>query len=282
MRRRYASNQAEKATAPPVPAEDILNPGVMRNLYTSRLISGLPYQRKLNERTVASLVKRWNRMLMEPLVVSYRDGRYYVIDGQHRVAALRVIFQEQDTLVPCIVHTGLTYADEAELFYSLDQCKKKLSSAQSINALLESGVNAEVNDIHKMLKARGFQWSLNNSAAGDYKIKSTRTVIHAYRLLGRSAFPRMLVLLADTWHGDPASLSAMMLSGVALFLKTYETEINDHIFITRFASVAPEEIVKKARTDLSTRRNDLRCARSLLLNYNKFIRRRKLNPNILW
>ena len=280
MSRRHPPNQAAGTAPPLIQADEYLNPGMMRNLYTSRLISGLPYQRPLNERTVAALVRNWNKMLMEPLVVSYRDGRYYVIDGQHRVAALRMIFKDQDTLVPCIVHTGLTYADEAELFYSLDQCKKKLSSAQSINALLQSGANAEVNDIKNLMKKRGFQWSLNDGS-GDYKIRSTRTVIHAYRLLGRDAFRRLLDLLADTWRGDPASLSAMMLSGVSLFLKTYETEIIDHTFTTRFSSIAPEEIVKKARTDLSTSRNDLRCARALVKRYNTFLRRGKLNPMIL-
>ena len=282
MSKRHPANHAEGAAkSPPVQADKYLNPGVIRHLYTSRLIAGLPYQRPLNIKTVTSLVKRWNCMLMEPLVVSYRDGRYYVIDGQHRVAALRVIFRDQDTLVPCIVHTGLTYADEAELFYALDQCKKKLSCEQSVNALLQSGANAEINDIYAILDGRGFIWTLDRSTAGDYKIRSTRTVIRAYRLLGREAFARMLTLLSDTWHGDPASLTSMMLSGTALFLKTYETEINDRTFVTRFSGIAPDEIVQRAKTDLSTPRNDIRCARSLVKRYNTFLRRGKLNPLIL-
>ena len=261
---------------------DYMNPGHLREINLSRLTSGLPYQRTVSEKKVDALVRNWNNYLMEPIVVSYRDGKYYVIDGQHRVTALCRMYKDTDAAIPCVVHTGLTYADEAALFYSLDQCKSKLTSAQSINALLQSGANAEINDIQNMLQAQGLQWSLDSSTAGDYKIKATRSVIFAYRLLGRNAFSRMLILLSETWHGDPASLSAMMLSGMALFLKTYETQINDHSFITRFSAIAPEEIIKKARTDLSTSRNDLRCARSLLVKYNKAVRRgKKLNSNIL-
>ena len=268
--------------------QDYLNPGTMQEIALNRLNSGLNYQRTVKERTVQKLVNNWNPIYLDPIVVSYRDGRYNVIDGQHRVTAMKRMSESgktaADVKVLCVVHTGLTFADEAELFYKLDQCRKKLSSAQSINALLQSGADAEINEIFKMLKDRHFKWTLDNSAAGDYKIKATRAVIYAYRLLGRKSFPRLLVLLSDTWQGDPASLTAMMLSGTALFLKTYETEINDRTFITRFQTIRPETIVSKARTDFSITRNDLRCARSLLYHYNKFIRgeKNKLDPSILW
>ena len=268
--------------------QDFLNPGTLQEIALNRLTSGLDYQRTVKERTVQKLINNWNPIYLDPIVVSYRDGRYYVIDGQHRVTAMKRMSESgktaSDVKVLCVVHTGLTFADEAELFYKLDQCRKKLSSAQSINALLQSGADAEINEIFRLLKAQGFKWTLDNSAAGDYKIKATRAVIYAYRLLGRKSFPRLLVLLSDTWKGDPASLTAMMLSGTALFLKTYETEINDHIFITRFQSIRPEMILSKARTDYSVTRNDLRCARSLLVHYNKAVRseKKKLNPAILW
>ena len=267
---------------------EALNPGRLQEIYLSRLTSGLNYQRTVDEKAVRKLAENWNPRYLDPVTVSYRDGKYNVIDGQHRVAAIRRMKEsgklkfDTDVKVLCIVHTGLTYQEEAELFYRLDQCRKKLSSAQSVNALLQSGADPEINDIHGMLKKRGIQWSLDNSAAGDYKIRATRATIYAYRLLGRDAFSRMLVLLLETWRGDPASLSAMMLSGMALFLKTYETRINDRTFSSRLSGVAPEEIIKKAKTDLSVSRNDLRCARSLLVQYNKCVRGgSRLNPRVL-
>ena len=53
---------------------------------------------------------------------------------------------------------------------------------------------------------------------------TTRALVNAYRLLGGAAFTRMLQLLWDAWEGDPRSLTASILSGMALFVKTYETE----------------------------------------------------------
>ncbi|MBP5718871.1 MAG: ParB N-terminal domain-containing protein [Abditibacteriota bacterium] len=265
---------------PPGQPEEYLNPGTIRNLYTSRLISGSSYQRTLDEKVVEKLVRCWDRMLMEPIVVSYRDGKYYVIDGQHRVAALRALFQDKDTLVPCIVHTGLTKKDEAALFYKLDRSRRKLSYAQSISALLKSGESAEINDIQALLDGYGFEWALDGKSMGDYKIRSTRAVVSAYRMTGHETFPRMLSLLSETWDGDPASLTAMMLTGTARFLKSYELEINDHYFVSRLKDVKPEDIAKATKEYRTIRKSDVRCACVLLYYYNKSIRdqEKKLNP----
>ena len=263
-------------SAPPVQC------AVIRNLYTSRLISGLPYQRVVDERKVDALVRQWDNLLMEPVVVSYRDGKYYLIDGQHRIAALRRMFKDTDTIIPCIVHTGLTYADEAELFYKLDKGREKLSSAQRVNALLQSGANAELNDIDKRIREQGFYWATDKSAYGDNRIKATCAVIEAYRLLGPEAFSRMLGLLRETWHGTSDSLSAIMLSGMALLLKTYETKLNDDSFSIRMSKEDPTLLVRKAKGDFSTNRNALRGARVLIVQYNKGVRKNsRLNPNIL-
>ena len=261
---------------------EYMKSGWLREINLNRLTSGLPYQRVVDERKVNALVSKWDNLLMEPVVVSYRDGKYYLIDGQHRVAALRRIYKDADTIVPCIVHTGLTYADEAELFYRLDEGREKLSSAERIHALLQSGANAELNDIDKRINEQGFHWATDKSAYGDDKIKATRAVIEAYRMLGPEGFSRMLKLLRETWHGASDSLCAVMLSGMALLLKTYRAELNDKTFASRMSGLDPAALVRKAKGDFSTNRNALRGARVLMVQYNKCVRKNgKLNPNIL-
>lgn len=70
-------------------------------------------------------------------------------------------------------------------------------------------------------------------------IEATRTVINAYRQLGGASFSRILDLTARTWHGIPISLKTSIISGMALFLKTYEAEFNDEAFIKRLSAVDP-------------------------------------------
>ena len=154
------------------------------------------------------------------------------------------------------------------LCYQLDKSTRRLSSAQAITALIESGNDPEINDVRSLLVTSGYKWALDKQHGGDYEITATRTVIDAYRLLGRESFSRMLSLLDSTWHGSSDALAAKMISGMALFLKTYDTELDDYSFALRLGAIDPLEIVRRANTDFSTNRNALRYARVLLGKYN--------------
>ena len=280
----YAKARAgsHRGTGDSVNPDEYMNPGLLREIYLSRLTSGLSYQRAVSESMVQKLIKTWDTRFLDPIVVSYRDGKYYVIDGQHRVVAIRRMHPDEDVKVRCIVHTGLTYSDEAELFYKLDRCKKKLSYSQSVNALLQAGTDPELNDIARRMRTYGFQFATGAGTYGDNMVRATRAMVEAYRLLGPDPFSRMLALLRDTWQGEVDSLYSVMLSGMALFLKTYGSQINDKNFASRMSNVAPIAIVRKAEADYSTNRNALRGARVLLEFYNKGLRGgRKLDPHLL-
>ena len=157
---------------------------------------------------------------------------------------------------------------QADLCYKLDKAKKRLSLSQSINALAESGADPEVSEIKRLMNCEGFTWALGRKYSKNYEVAATRAVMNAYRLLGSVSFLRMFRLLGDTWQGDPHSLTAPVISGMALFLKTYEAELSDHIFVKRMSAIDPEEIIRRGRVDFSTNNTALRYARILLERYN--------------
>ena len=242
--------------------------GIEELLSTGELYSGQPYQRPVLDRVVDKLVREWDPRLLTPLVVSYRDGRYNLVDGQHRVCAMRKKNGGKDVTALCRVYHGLTYEQEAELYYKLDQAKGHLRLAHATKALVESGADAEIIEIKRLLEGAGFVWALDKPTGESFEIEATRAVINAYRLLGGAAFSRMLELAARTWHGSPASVKASFLSGMALFLKTYETELDDDVFIKRLSAVDPEEILRRGKADFSTNKAALRFARVILGKYN--------------
>ena len=237
-------------------------------LYLSELYSGQPYQRPVKDSDVNKLSLEWAPRLLTPLVVSYRDGKYYLVDGQHRVCVLRQKNDGKDTAVLCRVFRGLTYEQEAELYYKLDRAKGHLRLPHATKALLESGSDPELVEVSRLLEEAGFIWALDKPTGKDFEIASTRTVINAYRLLGGTSFSRMLLLLAKTWHGAPSSLKSYVLSGMALFVKTYETELKDATFIKRMSTVDPEEIIRRGKADFSTTNASLRYARVIWDKYN--------------
>ena len=237
-------------------------------LSLSVLYSGQPYQRPVKEATVKRLSREWDPLLLFPLVVSYRDGRYNLVDGQHRACVMRMKNNGKDMVTLCQVYRGLTYEQEAELYYKLDRAKGHLRLAHATKALLESGSNPELNEVKRLLEEAGFIWALDKPTGKDFEIGSIRAVTNSYRLLGGTAFARMLLLLAKTWHGAPSSLKSYVLSGMALFVKTYETELKDATFIKRMSAVDPEEIIRRGKADFSTNNSSLRYARVILDKYN--------------
>ena len=153
------------------------NPGVDRTLPTSRLTSGLPYQRPVDEKEVDRLIREWDDRLLEPLTVSFRDGRFNVVDGQHRIAAMVKKNSGREVMVPCKVYSGLSYEEEAALCYKLDKAKRRLSLSQSTNALVESGMDAEATEIRRLVEDAGFRWALGKKSGREHEIVATRAVI---------------------------------------------------------------------------------------------------------
>ncbi len=259
---------AGAAVAKAVSGAEYRNPGIDREIHTDHLTSGLPYQRPVNPKEVERLIREWDERLLEPVIVSFRDGKFNVVDGQHRISAMRRMNNGVGIMVSCKVYSGLTYEQEAALCYKLDKAKKRLSLSQATNALAESGEDAEIMEIRQLTENCGFVWALGKSRGKTGEIVTTRALVNAYRLLGGAAFVRMMNLLWDAWEGDPRSLTASILSGMALFVKTYETEMSDRTFATKLSQVDPDEINRRGRADFSTTSVALRYARVILEKYN--------------
>ena len=241
----------------------------MTEIDTALLISGQPYQRPVRERRLRELERDWDPGMLEPLVVSFRDGKFYLVDGQNRVVLQRRM-KGGDFKALCKLYHGLTYEAEAKLCWKLDRSRAKLSNAQSVNARIEAGDDPELMEIHRLIEANGFKWELTKTIPGDYEIIAVRAVINAYHLLGSAAFDRMLRLMKAAWMGSPSSLRAGFISGMALFLKTYETQLKDQTAINRLSGIDPEEVIWRGNTDFSTNRTALRYARVLLKKYNSY------------
>ncbi|MDE7242436.1 MAG: hypothetical protein K2O18_00390 [Oscillospiraceae bacterium] len=261
FRKKHISSQQEQAAD--LPKKEYNNPGILRTLSTSQLNSGLPYQRSLNPEKVDKIVREWNPRKITPIVVSF--GTFNIVDGQHHSEAARQRAGGRDVEVPCIIHTGLTYQEEAQMYADLDTDKTPLTPRQHTKALVEAGFDPKIMDIRQLVEDGGFTWALDVQTGVPYEIAPVRTLINAYQLLGSAGFSRMLALLAGAWQGTPHSLRSAMLSGMALFLKTYEPELDDQTFIACMSSVSPDEIIRRGRIDSSVA---LRHARIIWESYN--------------
>lgn len=87
------------------------------------------YQRDLDDARVETMAAEFDQRLIGVLEVSAReDGRYAILDGQHRWATTcRAHPSAEDAHLVCQIHTGLSIEDEARVFYEIDARRKQLS-----------------------------------------------------------------------------------------------------------------------------------------------------------
>ena len=77
------------------------------------------YQRALHPARVARIAKEFDERVANEPKISFRDGHYYVMDGQNTIAARKFLNGGEDLQIRCKVYFGMTEREEALLFAQL-------------------------------------------------------------------------------------------------------------------------------------------------------------------
>lgn len=177
--------------------ESIMARSVMSNTYNicNKRIASVPvvlmrldksYQRETNNENIQRLIRDWDDNRCDFLLVSFRDDKFYVVDGQHRYTAAK--FKGVEDL-PCVILTGLTKEKEARIYSRQNENVKKLTiydvfKANLVNrddSIPEVKIDMEIN---KICKKYGIEVSATNRYTKKKKVlrslSATRAIIKTY------------------------------------------------------------------------------------------------------
>ena len=200
-----------------------------------------PFQRELKESFIREKLENFDSRNVNEIKVSYRDGKYWVIDGNHTREILRRHYGEHHEAI-CQVFYGYSYIEDALLFASQNEIKNKVNIIYQLNALKE-GKDELISNFYEVTEKCGFKLDY---ALKNYHIKAIRKALNIYEQCGRSLYERMLTLLSKTWKGKQASLQQNMLGGLAIILSVYGDEISNNDFIKTFGIIDPIRIIRDA------------------------------------
>jgi len=112
------------------------------------------YQRTTDPKRVSLIAQEFDWDAFDPIKVSMRNGRYYAVDGGHRVQVLRLLGVK---FVPAVVVEGLVYSQEARLFARKGNRKnvKPITASDELRALYEAG-HPEIRGLIDTLGEYGF------------------------------------------------------------------------------------------------------------------------------
>lgn len=160
--------------------------------------------------------------------VNERDGWFYIIDGQHRINALKQL-GFGDLSVQCWTYSGLSEEDEAERFLKLNDTLTVLPFPK-FRASITAGRERET-DIDRIVRSAGMVVSGDNVPGA---IKAVGTLGRIYDRAGARTLARTLCIIRDA-YGD-AGLEAPVIDGIGHLCQRYNGELDDSVAVTKLSS----------------------------------------------
>jgi hypothetical protein len=187
-------------------------------------------QRDLNPARVRALARHFDLEQFGTPVVSHRGGIYYVIDGQHRIAALRAA-GPGDCEVLCWTYHGLTEAGEAAMFLKLNNTLTVGAHAR-FKVALRAGLPRETT-IDWIVRGTGLRI---NPKPGPGAITCVDALVRVYQRSGPGVLDRALRIVWAA-YGD-AGLKAPLIDGISRVCHRYNDQLDDMLAVTVLGAVA--------------------------------------------
>ena len=215
-------------------------------LRPSQLRTDPLYQRALDMKRVEKIVREWDGDTFNEPKVSYRDGVYWIFDGQQSTAAWRKLHNNEDVPLWCKVYKGMTWLDECNAFMKQNGISKDPTTNDKLRAANNSK-NPAVNDMVKKAELCGFtvDFSTNKTPT---RYVCTSTLFRSYNTIGADAFLAMLTVIRDAWYGDIDAVSQQITSGMTQFFKTYAGHFDTKDLTTALKKVSPSKIIRDGKT----------------------------------
>lgn len=186
-------------------------------------------QRQLNQARVDYLVANLELEQLGTPTVNQRGEAYYIIDGQHRIEALRA-YGLGDQKLECWCYVGLTEEEEASKFDQLNDVLA-VHAFDRFRTRVTAGREIEC-DIDKTVRAQGLVVSRDAIPGA---ISAVGTLRRLYTRSDADTLARTLRIVRDAF-GDTA-LEAAVIDGIGLLCQRYNGQLDDQEATDKLAKI---------------------------------------------
>jgi hypothetical protein len=199
-------------------------------------------------------------------VINHRDGIFWVLDGQHRVYALKQFgFKDADTLT-CEVYEGLTDAEMADIFLGRDD-RRAVSPYDKFHVACTAGRKRE-NDIRRVVESNGLKIAQQRE---DNCISAVGSLGNVYDRCGDVVLGQVIRTLKNAYAGEPASFDRSLIEGVGLIYNRYNGRTNEKDLASRLAATSVRSLIRRAESQRERTGNQKsQCIAATIVDiYNK-------------
>lgn len=247
-------------------------------LCVTDLLIDLKYQRRLRRHHVNFIMKNFDPDVFGTLIVSARKGGgLYVVDGQHRVEAVREMGWD-DQRVPCVVYYGMTQEQEARAFFYPQVNRIPLTPAERFAARLANGEEEAV-AINR--KVESFGYSLNKASGGSASTRDIDAVASVEYLTTKfkgDILDTVLGICKQAWGLDEVKLTAGLVRGLGIFAWRFAGLYDKSRLITILRHSSPIRLDSDGRDlrHVLGGKSDDAVARIIHQKYNLRLQQRRL------
>lgn len=188
-------------------------------------------QRELNLRRVKDMAEAFDPDRLQLPTLSERDGFFWIVDGMHRLAALKDWLGEgwEEQVVKCEVYTGLTEPEEADLFLHLNEDRKAVSAYDRFGAAVTAGRNAEV-QVEQIVRWQNLKIARGRQPGA---ISAVGTLVKAYKNSDGPTLGKALRVIRDA-YGDHG-FDAPVIDGIVRLCARYNGSLDEGHAIKKLA-----------------------------------------------
>ena len=193
------------------------------------------YQRSAEKNRVLSIARCFDWISFGVLAIAHREGKYHVMDGQHRLLA--ALMRSDIQLVPCMVYETASPTTEEEGFISTNTSRKAVATIDVFKAKLVAK-DEEALQIDKAFKSYGI--TLNKYAC---KAKDLKSIAVCFRMFrdDKIRFEQTLSLASELSTSKP--IHEKILEGLFYISKYSTTPLTNQKLRNRILKCGYDDLI---------------------------------------
>lgn len=199
-------------------------------------IKSAEYQKPVETARVSRIVARFNPAKLGSVLLSDRkDGTYAVVDGQHRLAAVRQMHIDE---IHAVILDGLTVEEEADLFRTQSENVVPPKAIDQFRA----GIIAKdphYLTIKAILDKYGYAVSDDSRP---YHVRAVGTLTGIVCQHDFAVLDKTFEYIAAAWPADVSAIQRPMLVLIAEFASRYGSKVSAAQFAARMRAEHPSEL----------------------------------------
>jgi len=182
-------------------------------LPVDKLIIDSSYQRNLDYSRVRSIAYNFDPIRLGIITIGEYEGRYYIVDGMHRVSALRLLGIEK---VDCAVKE-MTQSEQARYFSTQHERQRRITWADKFKADVAQG-DPTATTVKRVVADCGYRMICGSNKLRPGEVSSPKTLTRIYTEYSETGLRDTLLFVAQAWPYEGIAGRSEILLGVAKFI----------------------------------------------------------------